>query len=159
MSCDPPPVRYGTCRSARPALDAVPRIVDVIQFNGEWEVLNIRLHELGPVVDEVWIIEWDMTYSGKPKPFRLKVRPRRGLWSCGLAPRATPLHAAVGPVAPPVPSTPTCVAGRSIFGAAATEGERGVATGGMPRTVRVLCTQRVEVSLEVERHYGRRGYC
>ncbi|KAF9909812.1 hypothetical protein EC991_007983 [Linnemannia zychae] len=45
-----------------------PRILDIIPFNDELDLLEIRLNELNPVVDTFVIIESEQTFSRKPKP-------------------------------------------------------------------------------------------
>lgn len=42
-------------------------LVDVVLFNGEFDVLTWRLHELENLVDLFVIVEGDRTFSGKPK--------------------------------------------------------------------------------------------
>lgn len=42
-------------------------IIDCILYNGEAECLDIRLHELAEVVDRHVIVEFDKTFTGKPK--------------------------------------------------------------------------------------------
>lgn len=44
-------------------------IIDVITFNGEFELLDLRLNILSPYVDKFIIVEFDKTFSGKDKPF------------------------------------------------------------------------------------------
>jgi beta-1,4-mannosyl-glycoprotein beta-1,4-N-acetylglucosaminyltransferase len=48
--------------------DTPARVFDVIMFNREWEVLELRLHELSPVVDAFIIVESDVSHAGDPKP-------------------------------------------------------------------------------------------
>ena len=43
------------------------RVFDCVLYNGEIEVLEIRLHELDSVVDNFVIVESDLTFSGHPK--------------------------------------------------------------------------------------------
>ena len=43
------------------------RIIDVTTFNGEHELFDIRYNILKPFVDEFRVIEFDKTFSGKPK--------------------------------------------------------------------------------------------
>lgn len=45
-----------------------PRVFDVFQFNNEFDMLEIRLHELDDAVDYFVIIESTSTHSGHPKP-------------------------------------------------------------------------------------------
>ncbi|KAF9403000.1 hypothetical protein BGZ94_004745 [Podila epigama] len=44
-----------------------PRMIDIILFNNEMELLDLRLNELYHIVDAFVIIESDTTFSGKPK--------------------------------------------------------------------------------------------
>lgn len=44
-------------------------VVDVIMFNGEYDVLDIRLNVLNDVVDQFIICEANETYTGIPKPY------------------------------------------------------------------------------------------
>lgn len=43
------------------------KIIDVITYNGEKEIWDLRYNVLSPFVDEFRIIEFDQTFSGKPK--------------------------------------------------------------------------------------------
>jgi len=43
-------------------------IYDIITYNGEDELFDIRLHVLKDYVDEFRVIEFDKTFSGKSKP-------------------------------------------------------------------------------------------
>lgn len=45
-----------------------PKIIDVFSFNGELDLLEIRLNILNEVVDEFIICESDETFTGLPKP-------------------------------------------------------------------------------------------
>ena len=47
------------------------RIFDIFPYNGEIEVLKVKLHEMGPWVDQFIIFEANLTYSGRPKPIFL----------------------------------------------------------------------------------------
>ncbi len=53
---------------ARPG---APRIIDIFPYNGELEVLKLKLHETSPWVDHFVIFEAEETYSGRPKPIFL----------------------------------------------------------------------------------------
>ena len=44
------------------------RVFDCCLFNGEMDVLAIRLHELDAVVDHFVIVEGTLTFSGNPRP-------------------------------------------------------------------------------------------
>ena len=48
-----------------------PRIIDIFPYNGELEVLKVKLHEMGPWVDHFVIFEANQTYTGRPKPIFL----------------------------------------------------------------------------------------
>lgn len=43
-------------------------IIDVTTFNGEYEILELRLNILNDFVDQFIIVEASTTFSGKPKP-------------------------------------------------------------------------------------------
>ena len=45
------------------------KTVDVITFNGEFDLLDLRLNILSPHVDKFIVVEFDKTFSGKAKPF------------------------------------------------------------------------------------------
>jgi hypothetical protein len=47
---------------------AMPRIFDCFTFLNEFDLLEIRLHELAPVVDRFVIAESPVTFTGRPKP-------------------------------------------------------------------------------------------
>jgi beta-1,4-mannosyl-glycoprotein beta-1,4-N-acetylglucosaminyltransferase len=47
------------------------RVFDCFPFFNELDVLEIRLHELNPVVDWFMVVESKQTYGGDPKPYRL----------------------------------------------------------------------------------------
>ncbi|KAI9019895.1 glycosyltransferase family 17-domain-containing protein [Hyaloraphidium curvatum] len=46
---------------------SVPRLWDVVHFNNDLELLEVRLHELQHVADVVVIAESAVTYTGRPK--------------------------------------------------------------------------------------------
>ena len=46
-------------------------IYDVFSYNGERDILDIRLNVLYPYVDKFVIVEFDETFSGKKKPKHL----------------------------------------------------------------------------------------
>ena len=48
-----------------------PRTFDIFPYNGEIEVLKIKLHEMSPWVDQFVIFEANQTYTGLPKPIFL----------------------------------------------------------------------------------------
>lgn len=45
-----------------------PRIIDIFSFNGEMDILDIRLNVLNEYVDEFIICESNETFTGHPKP-------------------------------------------------------------------------------------------
>jgi beta-1,4-mannosyl-glycoprotein beta-1,4-N-acetylglucosaminyltransferase len=53
--------------------------VDIVTFNGEYDLLEIRLNILNDVVDEFIIVEAPTTFSGKPKPLYYKAQEERYL--------------------------------------------------------------------------------
>ena len=48
------------------------QLFDVFLFNSEWEILEIRLHELSKVVDKFVILEAECTFRGGLKPLSFK---------------------------------------------------------------------------------------
>lgn len=46
----------------------MPSVYDIFLFNNELDILEIRLHELSPIVDRFVIAESPVTFSGKKKP-------------------------------------------------------------------------------------------
>ena len=42
-------------------------MVDVVLYNGEENIFDLRIQELNAVVDEFWIIEGNCTFTGQPK--------------------------------------------------------------------------------------------
>ena len=50
------------------------RIFDCVLYNGEIEVLLLRLHELHEVVDVFVVVEAAKTFSGRPKELRLQAQ-------------------------------------------------------------------------------------
>lgn len=44
------------------------RVFDLFPYNGELEVLKIKLHEMAPWVDRFVLVETATTFAGKPKP-------------------------------------------------------------------------------------------
>lgn len=43
------------------------KVVDVVLYNGEEDIFDLRIQELNPVVDEFWVIEGNCTFVGQPK--------------------------------------------------------------------------------------------
>ncbi|ORY48436.1 hypothetical protein BCR33DRAFT_735335 [Rhizoclosmatium globosum] len=55
-----------------------PKVYDFFLYNGEQDLLEIRLNTLGPVVDKFLLAETNWTFTGKSKPFHfptLKGKP------------------------------------------------------------------------------------
>jgi beta-1,4-mannosyl-glycoprotein beta-1,4-N-acetylglucosaminyltransferase len=52
-------------------------IFDCFAFYNELEILDIRLHELAPIVDKFVIVEASKTFQGKPKPFNYEQNKER----------------------------------------------------------------------------------
>ncbi|KAI0663819.1 glycosyltransferase family 17 protein [Cubamyces menziesii] len=44
-----------------------PEVWDAVLFSSELDLLEIRMHELAPVVSKFFIVEADRTFTGKPK--------------------------------------------------------------------------------------------
>ena len=54
---------------------------DAFLFNGEWEVLTLRLATLAPVIDRFVLVESDRTFRGTPKPLHYAAHGNRlGAW-------------------------------------------------------------------------------
>lgn len=51
----------------RPPDDA-PEVWDAVLVSSELDLLELRLHELAAVVDKVFVVEADRTFTGRPKP-------------------------------------------------------------------------------------------
>ena len=49
-----------------------PRVFDCVLYNGELEILLLRLHELKEAVDVFVIVEATRTFSGEPRPLHLR---------------------------------------------------------------------------------------
>ncbi|ORY53503.1 hypothetical protein BCR33DRAFT_1781 [Rhizoclosmatium globosum] len=47
-----------------------PRILDYIMYNGEQDILEVRLNTLGPIVDKFLLAETNWTFTGKSKEFK-----------------------------------------------------------------------------------------
>lgn len=57
----------------RPHLNqGVGMVYDCFIFFNEFEQLNIRLHELNPIVDRFVLVESNQTFSGNMKPLYLQ---------------------------------------------------------------------------------------
>jgi hypothetical protein len=50
------------------------KIIDGFLFNGEFEILKLRLECMAPYIDEFLIVECDKTFSGVSKPALLRDR-------------------------------------------------------------------------------------
>ncbi|KAJ3077430.1 hypothetical protein HDU99_001186, partial [Rhizoclosmatium hyalinum] len=71
-----------------------PKVYDYILYNGEADVLEIRVNTMGPVVDKFLLAETNWTFSGLPKEFHfpsLKGRPELAKYWDKI------LHVKVGP--------------------------------------------------------------
>lgn len=55
----------------------MPRVFDCFVFFNEFDLLEIRLHELAPVVDRFVIVEAPLTFTGKPKPLHFEENQAR----------------------------------------------------------------------------------
>jgi beta-1,4-mannosyl-glycoprotein beta-1,4-N-acetylglucosaminyltransferase len=55
----------------------MPKIFDCFTFFNELDLLEIRLHELDPVVDRFVLCESTFTFKGKPKPLIFKANRER----------------------------------------------------------------------------------
>ena len=55
----------------------MPQLYDVFLFNNEFDVLEIRLNELSPIVDRFVIAESPVTHSGKEKPLHFSENRER----------------------------------------------------------------------------------
>jgi hypothetical protein len=55
----------------------MPKVYDCFSFNGEWDLLEIRIHTLDPVVDYFVIVESNHTHMGKPKKLQFNIRDSR----------------------------------------------------------------------------------
>ena len=55
----------------------MPQLYDIFLFNNEFDVLEIRLHELSPIVDRFVICESPVTFSGKEKPLHFSENRER----------------------------------------------------------------------------------
>lgn len=53
------------------------KVIDIFGYNGEDDILELRLNILGDVVDEFRIIECVNTFCGNPKPIYLNPLPER----------------------------------------------------------------------------------
>lgn len=49
-----------------------PAVIDIILFSDEFELFELRCHELDGVVSHHVVVESDTTFSGQPKPLRFK---------------------------------------------------------------------------------------
>ena len=54
------------CETQRPAGQPPRRIIDVVPFSYELDVLELRLHELNATVDLFVVVEAPITHRGKP---------------------------------------------------------------------------------------------
>jgi hypothetical protein len=58
-------------------MEIKPKVYDCFFYNGEEDILELRLNILGSVVDEFRIVECVHTFCGKEKPIYLKELPAR----------------------------------------------------------------------------------
>lgn len=47
----------------------IPKVYDIMLFNGELDILEIRLKVLNETVNKFILVESCITFSGKPKPY------------------------------------------------------------------------------------------
>lgn len=55
----------------------MPRIWDAFCFNGEHDLLELRLHSTADVVDRFVVVEAGLTFSGRPKPLHFAENSQR----------------------------------------------------------------------------------
>lgn len=75
---------YPTSFTPKPRIEKhlLPRrIINAIPFNMEYEMLEIRLQEIGDLVDVFLILESNFTAYGKPKPLYLLDKLRSGAYA------------------------------------------------------------------------------
>ncbi|KAG0347150.1 hypothetical protein BG004_008371 [Podila humilis] len=60
-----------------PATERTPKMFDIILFNNEFDLLDLRLHELRDVVDTFVIIESKLTFSGRAKKLHYKAAAKQ----------------------------------------------------------------------------------
>jgi len=91
------------------------KIIDIFTFNGEYDLLEIRLNILNDVVDEFIIVEAEETFSGNPKPlYYLMQEARYADWHDKIKYYVIPSHykndvelSRMADNSPNVPRTPT----------------------------------------------------
>ncbi|KAL1949610.1 hypothetical protein VTO73DRAFT_8491 [Trametes versicolor] len=54
-----------------------PEVWDAVLFSSELDLLEIRMHELAPVVSKFFIVEADRTFTGRPKPLTFQANAAR----------------------------------------------------------------------------------
>lgn len=56
------------------------KVIDAVLYNGEKDMLDLRIQELNSVVDEFWIIEGNCTFTGAPKNLVFKDQIQQSNW-------------------------------------------------------------------------------
>jgi len=56
------------------------KVIDAVLYNGEKDMLDLRIQELNPVVDEFWIIEGNCTFTGASKNLVFKDQIQQSNW-------------------------------------------------------------------------------
>ena len=56
------------------------KIIDCFLYNGEDEILDLRIQELDSIIDEFWIIEGEYTFTGIPKELKFKKQALSRKW-------------------------------------------------------------------------------
>jgi hypothetical protein len=95
-------------------LSSAPMIYDCFLINREFDLLEMRLHELAPVVDRFVLVEATHTFFGQPKP--LHYQENRACFQARNSTRALPAKRSPTPLLRPM--TRTLVAGRRASAAA-----------------------------------------
>lgn len=56
------------------------KVIDAVLYNGEQDMLDLRIQELNSVVDEFWIIEGNRTFAGASKNLVFEDQAQRSNW-------------------------------------------------------------------------------
>ena len=56
------------------------KVIDCFMYNGEDEILDLRIEELNSIVDEFWVIEGSHTFTGIPKEPRFEKQALSKNW-------------------------------------------------------------------------------
>jgi beta-1,4-mannosyl-glycoprotein beta-1,4-N-acetylglucosaminyltransferase len=56
------------------------KVIDAVLYNGEADILDLRIEVLKSVVDEYWIIESNFTFTGKQKPLVFEKQSQLRQW-------------------------------------------------------------------------------